>query len=54
MKEFKGSFSAGLWQAVAFVFGSSLKQQYDPLEADQEIEKIVKEVQKLYGYRDRG
>ena len=54
VKEFKGSFSAGLWQAVAFVFGSSLKQQYDPLEADQEIEKIVKEVQKLYGYRDRG
>ena len=54
VKEFKGSFSAGLWQAVAFVFGSSLKQQYDPAGDDQEIEKIVKEVQKLYGYRDRG
>jgi len=51
IKEFKGSFSAGLWQAVAFVFGSSLKQQYDPLGDDQEIEKIVKEVQKLYGYK---
>ena len=51
IKEFKGSFSAGLWQAVAFVFGSSLKQQYDPSGDDQEIEKIVKEVQKLYGYK---
>jgi len=51
IKEFKGSFSAGLWQAVAFVFGSSLKQQYDPLGDDKEIEKIVKEVQKLYGYK---
>jgi hypothetical protein len=54
IKEFKGTFSAGLWQAVAFVFGSSLKQQYNPAGDDQEIEKIVKEVQKLYGYRDRG
>ncbi len=54
VKEFKGNLSAGLWQAVAFVFGSSLKQQYDPAGDDQELEKIVKEVQKLYGYRDRG
>jgi len=28
-----------------------LKQQYDPAGDDQELEKIVKEVQKLYGYR---
>lgn len=40
-----------MWQAVAYVFGSSLKQQYDPAGDDQELEKIVKEVQKLYGYR---
>jgi hypothetical protein len=51
IKEFKGGLSAGVWQAVAFVFGSSLKQQYDPVGDDQELEKIVKEVQKLYGYR---
>lgn len=51
VKEFKGGFSAGLWQTVAFVFGSSLKQQYEPLKDDQELEKIVKEVQKLYGYK---
>jgi len=51
IKEFKGGLSAGVWQAVAYVFGSSLKQQYDPAGDDQELEKIVKEVQKLYGYR---
>jgi len=51
IKEFKGGLHAGVWQAVAYVFGSSLKQQYDPAGDDQELEKIVKEVQKLYGYR---
>ena len=51
LKEFKGGLNAGVWQAVAYVFGSSLKQQYDPTGDDQELEKIVKEVQKLYGYR---
>ena len=51
IKEFKGGLNAGVWQAVAYVFGSSLKQQYDPAGDDQELEKIVKEVQKLYGYR---
>ena len=38
-------------QGFAYVFGSNLKQQYDPAGDDQELEKIVKEVQKLYGYR---
>jgi hypothetical protein len=51
IKEFKGGFNAGFWQAVAFVFSSSLKQQYDPKGDDREIEKIVQELQKLYGYK---
>jgi len=41
--------NAGLWQTVAFVFGSSLKQPYSPNGDDQEIEKLVLEVQKVYG-----
>jgi hypothetical protein len=49
IKEFKGGLSAGVWQAVAFVFGSSLKQPYSPNGDDQEIEKLVLEVQKVYG-----
>ena len=51
IKEFKGGFNAGFWQAVAFVFGSNLKQQYDAKGDDKDIEKIVIEVQKLYGYK---
>ncbi|MEI7588683.1 MAG: DUF4294 domain-containing protein [Chitinophagia bacterium] len=51
IKEFKGGFNAGFWQAVAFVFGSNLKQQYDAKGDDIEMEKIVKEVEKLYGYK---
>ena len=51
IKEFKGVFNAGFWQAVAFVFGSNLKQEYAPRGDDQEIEKIVQEVRKVYGYK---
>lgn len=50
IKELKGGFSARLWQTVAFVFGSDLKQPYDATGKDAEIESIVKEVQRMYGY----
>jgi hypothetical protein len=50
LKDFKGGFSARFWQTVAFFFGSSLKQPYDPTGEDAEIESIVKEVRRLYGY----
>ena len=49
VKEYKGGFNAGIWQTVAFVFGSSLKQPYNPNGEYQEIEKLVVEVQKIYG-----
>ena len=50
LKEFKGGFTARFWQTVAFFFGSNLKQPYDPKGEDAEIEKIVKEVKRMYGY----
>jgi len=50
LKEFKGGFSARFWQTVAFLFGSNLKQPYDPKGEDADIESIVKEVRRLYGY----
>lgn len=50
LKEFKGGFSARFWQTVAFLFGSDLKQPYDPKGQDAQMEAIVKEVQKMYGY----
>lgn len=49
IKEYKGGFSARFWQTVAWVFGSSLKQQYDPQGSDAEMEKIVREVAMMYG-----
>ncbi len=51
IKEYKGGFNAGFWQSVAFIFGSSLKQNYDPINDDKLMESIVKDVEKMYGYR---
>ena len=51
IKEYKGGFNAGFWQAIAFVFGSNLKQPYDAKGDDREIEKFVQEVCKVYGYK---
>ena len=51
IKEYKGGFNAGLWQTVAYLFSSSLKQQYDPKGEDHQIEQFVIEVRKLYGLR---
>ncbi|MEP6615691.1 MAG: DUF4294 domain-containing protein [Ginsengibacter sp.] len=50
LKEYKGGFNARLWQTIAFFFGSNLKQPYDAKGADSEIESIVKEVRRMYGY----
>jgi hypothetical protein len=49
IKEYKGGFSARFWQTVAWVFGSSLKQDYDPVISDAEMEMIVREVAMMYG-----
>ncbi len=48
IEEYKGWFTAAFWQTVAVVFGNNLKQDYDPLGNDQEMEGIVKEVAKMY------
>ena len=50
LKELKGGFTARFWQTVAFFFGSDLKQPYDARGKDAEMESIVKEVQRMYGY----
>ena len=51
LKDLKGGFTARFWQTVAFFFGSNLKQPYDANGADAEMESIVKEVERMYGYR---
>ncbi len=48
--EYKGFISAAFWQTVAIVFGSNLKQNYDPVGKDLDMEKIVRDVEKMYGY----
>jgi len=50
IEEYKGSFSARFWQTVAWVFGSSLKQDYRPGGEDADLELIVKEVARMYGH----
>jgi hypothetical protein len=51
IKEYKGGLTARFYQTVAFFFSTSLKQPYDKNGDDAEIEKIVQEVERMYGYR---
>ncbi|TDH28934.1 DUF4294 domain-containing protein [Segetibacter sp. 3557_3] len=54
IKEYKGGFNAGLWQTIAIVVGSNLKQAYDPNDRsnnDHDIELIVRDVERMYGLR---
>ncbi len=49
--EYKGFITAAFWQTVAVLFGSNLKQNYDAQGKDIDMERIVKDVEKMYGYR---
>ncbi len=48
--EYKGFISAAFWQTIAIVFGSNLKQSYDIMGKDSDMEKIVRDVERMYGY----
>ncbi len=49
--EYKGSFNAALYQTIAVLFGTSLKQGYDSNSSDKDLEKIVQDVERMYGVR---
>jgi hypothetical protein len=51
IKEYKGGLAARFYQTIAFFFDSNLKQQYDKNGADAEMEKIVKEVSRMFGWK---
>jgi hypothetical protein len=51
ISEYKGSFTAAMWQTVALIFGSNLRQNYDPGNGDMAMEAIVKDVERMYGHR---
>ena len=49
IKEYKGGLNARMYQTVAFFFGSSLKQKWDPTEkTDRQIENFVKEIDGMW------
>ncbi|HTB53232.1 MAG TPA: DUF4294 domain-containing protein [Ferruginibacter sp.] len=50
IKGYKGGLTARLYQTVAFFFDSNLKQPYDRTGSDADMEKIVLEVARMYGY----
>jgi Domain of unknown function (DUF4294) len=52
IKEYKGGLTARFYQTVAFFFDTNLKQSYNADTDDATIEKIVKEVQRMYGYNN--
>lgn len=52
IEEYKGFMTAAFWQGVAFVFGSNLKQAYDASVKDRDMEKIVRDVQMMYGHSE--
>ena len=51
IEDYKGFINAAFWQTLAVLFGSNLKQKYDAIEKDADMEKIVRDVERMYGYR---
>jgi len=41
IKQLRGSLTAFMWQSVARIFGSNLKQEYDAFGEDEIIEEII-------------
>jgi hypothetical protein len=51
ISEYKGNFTAAMWQTVAIIFGSNLRQDYDAGGNDKAMEAIVQDVERMYGHR---
>ncbi len=45
IREYRGTFSAAFWQGIARIFGTSLKEEYDPYGEDAIIEIILQEIE---------
>lgn len=44
IREYRGKFSAAFWQSIARIFGTNLKEEYDPYGEDALIEAIITEI----------
>lgn len=45
IRDYRGSVSAFFWQGIARIFGSNLKEEYDPDGEDYLIEKVIYEIE---------
>jgi hypothetical protein len=45
IKDYRGKFSAVFWQGIARIFGTNLKDEYDPYGEDALIEAIINEIE---------
>ena len=44
IKDYRGKFAAVFWQGIARIFGTNLKEEYDPYGDDVLIEAIILEI----------
>ena len=44
IKDYRGKLAATFWQGIARIFGTNLKDQYDPEGEDALIESIIQEI----------
>ncbi len=44
IKDYRGKFAAAFWQGVARIFGTNLKEEYDPFGNDALIESIIQDI----------
>ncbi len=45
IKEYRGKIKAAFWQGIARIFGTNLKEEYDPAGEDAMIELIVEQIE---------
>jgi len=45
IKDYRGKFAAAFWQGIARIFGTNLKEEYDPYGDDALIESIIIEIE---------
>jgi hypothetical protein len=45
IREYRGKFTAAFWQGIARIFGTNLKEVYDPYGEDALIELIIRDME---------
>lgn len=45
IREYRGGFTAAFWQGIARIFGTNLKEEYDPFGDDALMEVILQDIE---------